>query len=101
MKHAGRMAKVPAETAEKPLAHQLQVHAETMIWRGIAPEVVEREVRTLESAIRAAVPLAGGKHLLVHEPNSQAGNEGFAHQECIVGAEGRANGSFHTLTTRS
>jgi hypothetical protein len=63
IKHAVRMAKLPARTAEKHLAHQLQVQAQTMAGRGIAPEVVESELRTLENAIRAelwCVVMSGG-----------------------------------------
>lgn len=63
LKHADRMAKLPANTAEKHLAHQLQVQAQTMTRRGIASEVVESEIRTLENAIRAElcnVVLSGG-----------------------------------------
>jgi len=47
------MAKLPAMTAEKHLAHQLRILAETMARREIAPEVIQDEIRTLENAIRA------------------------------------------------
>jgi len=64
LKHAARMAKLPQKTAEKHLAHQLQVQAQTMTKRGIAPEIIEDEIRALESAIRAelwyVVMLGGG-----------------------------------------
>jgi hypothetical protein len=39
-------------TAEKLLAHALQVQADTMMRRGIAGAVITAQVRTLETAIR-------------------------------------------------
>jgi hypothetical protein len=57
------MAKLPQKTAEKHLAHQLQIQAETMARRGIDPEAIENEIRALECAIRAElwhVVMSGG-----------------------------------------
>jgi hypothetical protein len=57
------MAKLPQKTVEKHLAHQLQIQAETMARRGIAAEIINRELRGLESAIRAElwhVVMSGG-----------------------------------------
>ena len=50
-RHASRMAALPA-MAEKHLAYQLRVQAETMERRGIAPDLIAAQVRGLESAIR-------------------------------------------------
>lgn len=57
-KHAAHIARLPEKTAEKLLAHQLQVQAQTMARRGIAPETIENEIRALESDIRAALGMA-------------------------------------------
>jgi hypothetical protein len=54
-KHAARMAALAPVPAEKHLMQQLTVQRDTMLRRGIAPEVVEREITTLASAIRAAL----------------------------------------------
>ena len=51
-KHAARMASLPETTGEKHLAYQLRLQTETMLKRGIAPDIVEQEVRSLETAIR-------------------------------------------------
>jgi hypothetical protein len=63
LKHAARMAKLPAKTAEKHLAYQLEVQAQTMARRGIPPEVIRNEIGLLERAIRAElgnVVVSGG-----------------------------------------
>jgi hypothetical protein len=52
-RHAARMAALPERTAEKHLAHQLNVQVETMHRRGIPADVIECERRSLEAAIRA------------------------------------------------
>jgi hypothetical protein len=52
LKHVARMAKLPARTAEKHLAHQLRLQVKTMTRRGIEQEVIEQEISTLESTIR-------------------------------------------------
>ncbi len=52
-RHAARIAASKPETGEKLLAHCLAVQAETMGRRGIPPDVIAREVRSLENAIRA------------------------------------------------
>jgi hypothetical protein len=52
-RHAARMAELSPVTAEKHLRHQLSIQVETMLKRGIDPDAVERERRSLETAIRA------------------------------------------------
>jgi acetyl-CoA carboxylase alpha subunit len=57
------MAILPQKTAEKHLAHQLQIQAQTMAKRGIVADVIEEEIRALESVIRAElwyVVMTGG-----------------------------------------
>jgi hypothetical protein len=57
------MAKLPARTAEKHLAYQLEVQAQTMARRGIPPEVIRNEIGLFERAIRAElgnVVVSGG-----------------------------------------
>jgi hypothetical protein len=63
LKHAARMAMLPVKTAEKHLAYQLDVQAQTMARRGISPEVIQNEIQSLERAIRAElgkVVVSGG-----------------------------------------
>ncbi|WP_371823227.1 MULTISPECIES: DUF6074 family protein [Microvirga] len=55
LKHAARMAKLPTITAEKHLAYQLEVQAQTMARRGIPPEIIQDEIWSLERAIRAEI----------------------------------------------
>jgi hypothetical protein len=63
-RHASRMAALPVAAAEKHLAYQLRVQAETMERRGIAPDLIGPQVRWLETAIRCelwrATILEGG-----------------------------------------
>jgi hypothetical protein len=55
---------LPLSCAEKHLAHQLRVQADTMKRRGIAPDLINAQIRSLETAIRRevwrVVPLEGG-----------------------------------------
>jgi hypothetical protein len=53
MRHAIRLAGLPHKTAEKLLAATLTQQAEVMARRGIAAAIIEREICSLESAIRA------------------------------------------------
>lgn len=53
IKHAIRMANLPQKTAEKHLAYQLKVQAQTMARRGIPFTTIDNEICTLENAIRA------------------------------------------------
>jgi len=46
--------------AEINLQRQIQVQRDALTRRGVAPDVVARECRELESAIRAVVENAGG-----------------------------------------
>lgn len=55
LKHARNVAGKRADVGERYLADQLQIQRETMLKRGIAPEIVEQEVKSLELAIRAAI----------------------------------------------
>jgi hypothetical protein len=51
-RHAARMAMLPEPTAEKHLAYQIRLQAETMRRRGIAADQITSQVRALETAIR-------------------------------------------------
>jgi hypothetical protein len=42
----------PRHAAEKNLRHQINVQADVLLRKGVAPEVVEREAADLERAIR-------------------------------------------------
>ena len=53
LRHAARMASLPATTAEKHLAHLLAKTRETMRRRGVDPITVEADSKALECAIRA------------------------------------------------
>jgi hypothetical protein len=52
-RNAVRLARLPHKTAEKLLGATLKQQAEAMTRKGIPAAVVERESRSLESAIRA------------------------------------------------
>ena len=52
-KHAANIAGMPADRGDKYLAHQLNRQRETMARRGIPPETIQAEIRSLELAIRA------------------------------------------------
>ena len=51
-RNAARLADATPKTAEKLLAHAVNVQVETMARRGIAPDLVAREAKALETAIR-------------------------------------------------
>jgi hypothetical protein len=53
LKTAQRLAGAPSKTAEKLLAATLRLQAEAMVRKQIAPDLIEREYRALELAIRA------------------------------------------------
>jgi Family of unknown function (DUF6074) len=53
VKTAVRLVSVPAKTAEKLLAATLQQQATAMARKGVPPDLIERERRKLECAIRA------------------------------------------------
>jgi hypothetical protein len=52
-KHAARMADLPPRQAEAYLSQQLRVQGDTLRRRGIAESAIAREIRSLESTIRA------------------------------------------------
>jgi hypothetical protein len=52
LRHAARMAAVSERAAEKHLATQLDVQRATMARRGIASELIEKQIHALELAIR-------------------------------------------------
>jgi hypothetical protein len=54
-KTAARIATAAPATGEKLLAQALQVQGDTMLRRGIPPDVVERQLRAFQSAVRAEV----------------------------------------------
>lgn len=62
--------------------------------------LMRRVVPPREHIFEPLVGQQGIEQLPVHEPDPKASDEGFAHQKCVVGAKGRANGNFHTLTLR-
>jgi hypothetical protein len=49
------MAMLPEQTAERHLAHQITIQVDTMRKRGVDEELIERERRALEVAIRATL----------------------------------------------
>jgi hypothetical protein len=52
MKTAARLLSVPAKTGEKLLLATLRQQAAVMARKGVPPDLIERERRKLESAIR-------------------------------------------------
>jgi hypothetical protein len=46
------MADASPRTAEKLLAHGVQIQVDTMTRRGTAPDLIAREAKALETAIR-------------------------------------------------
>ena len=52
LRNAARIADAQPKTAEKLLAHAVNVQVETMLRRGIAPDLIAREARALENALR-------------------------------------------------
>ncbi len=52
-RQAARIADVAPKTGQKLLANAVRLQATTMAKRGIGPDVVERECKALECAIRA------------------------------------------------
>jgi Family of unknown function (DUF6074) len=65
--HIRKMARLLAsyrpDAAERTLAARLNAQYGAMLRRGIAPEIIERELRSLELAIRAqlwAIVMRGG-----------------------------------------
>lgn len=52
-RHARRLTELSGRSAERYLTQQLRVQAETMLRKGISPELVARERQHLETAIRA------------------------------------------------
>ena len=54
-KHAANVAEMSEAAGERYLGQQLDVQRQTMLRRGIAPDLVEREVKALELGIRAAL----------------------------------------------
>lgn len=51
-RQAARVAELSHHSGEHHLRHQLRVQREAMERRGIDPQVIERELRSLEAAIR-------------------------------------------------
>lgn len=66
-RHARRMAEYPPSTAEKHLAAQLNIQRDTMLKRGIATAIIDRELRALETAIRTEL-----WHLVLRTPGGAA-----------------------------
>lgn len=51
-RQAARAAEMSPGAGERHLAQQIQIQRDTMVRRGIDPEIVEREMRKLETALR-------------------------------------------------
>jgi hypothetical protein len=54
-RHAAHVASMTQDAGGLYLANQLKVQRETMTRRGIAPELIDRECKVLEAAIRVAL----------------------------------------------
>jgi hypothetical protein len=54
-KQASYIGAATPKTAERLLAHTLQVQADVMTKRGIPPEVIAAEIKSLEVALRVAL----------------------------------------------
>jgi hypothetical protein len=54
-KCARRMLELDATTADEHLQRQLQVQADTMGRRGIAVDLIDRQLKSMESAVRAEI----------------------------------------------
>jgi hypothetical protein len=52
-RNATRIAEAQPKTAEKLLAHAINIQSGTMVRRGIDPELVAHQARAFEAAIRA------------------------------------------------
>jgi hypothetical protein len=63
IRHARRMAELSRDAGEKYLSQQLDIQAETMRRRGVAPELVEEECNRLEVAIRSMF-----RHVVLRQP---------------------------------
>ncbi|WP_372422841.1 DUF6074 family protein [Salinarimonas chemoclinalis] len=59
-RHAARMAELSPRAAEKHLETQMRIQRETMQRRGVAPDVIDRELASMAGAIRAALIGIGG-----------------------------------------
>jgi hypothetical protein len=55
MRHAHYVALVSEHAGERYLLQQINVQRQTMLRRGVAPQMVERECRAIEAAIRTAL----------------------------------------------
>jgi Family of unknown function (DUF6074) len=51
LRNAARIADASPRTAEKLLAHAVQVQVDTMARRRIAPDLIAREAKSLENAV--------------------------------------------------
>jgi hypothetical protein len=60
---AARVAEASPKTAEKLLAVAIQQQADTLTRKGVAPNLIAREVKALESALRAQL-----WHLILRRP---------------------------------
>ena len=49
------MAELGSEAAERHLAYQVHVQAETLARKGVSPELIERQCREFDTAVRAAL----------------------------------------------
>jgi hypothetical protein len=67
---AHRMAELPDHTAERHLANQLRIQRETMERRGVAPVTIAREIRSLESAVRAVIGACFSHQGAQHDPKT-------------------------------
>jgi hypothetical protein len=54
-RHASRMAALSASASENHLAHQVEIQRAALTRKGADPLLIEREMKMLEGAIRAAL----------------------------------------------
>ncbi|WP_454917293.1 DUF6074 family protein [Xanthobacter sediminis] len=52
-RHAAHIATLKPDRGERYLAKQLQIQADTLARRGVAPAIIGEHIKALESAIRA------------------------------------------------
>lgn len=55
VKQANRMASLSRDAAERHLNAQLRIQREAYERKGVNPDIIEQEIRALESAIRSAL----------------------------------------------
>jgi hypothetical protein len=54
-RQAHRVAELTESAGERYIAHQIKTQRDAMLRKGIEPELIERELKCLDGAIRAAL----------------------------------------------